>query len=56
MSKSRLPLFLGVAGVSGVGYYLYSAGGDTKVAQKKAEGLTISIRCIVLALRRPCID
>ncbi|KAI2627404.1 hypothetical protein GGS26DRAFT_139711 [Hypomontagnella submonticulosa] len=37
MSKSRLPLFLGVAGVSGVGYYLYSAGGDTKVAQKKAE-------------------
>ena len=37
MSKSRLPLYLGL-GVAGVGgYYLYSAGGDPKVAQKKAE-------------------
>lgn len=37
MSRSRLPLYLGL-GVAGVGgYYLYSAGGDPKVAQKKAE-------------------
>ncbi|KAI1336322.1 hypothetical protein F5Y15DRAFT_211566 [Xylariaceae sp. FL0016] len=33
----RLPLILGVGAASGVGYYLYSAGGDTKVAQKQAE-------------------
>ncbi|KAI0387089.1 hypothetical protein F5Y04DRAFT_275548 [Hypomontagnella monticulosa] len=37
MSRSRLPLVLGLAGAGGIGYYLYSAGGDTKVAQKKAE-------------------
>ncbi|KAI0881714.1 uncharacterized protein GGS22DRAFT_191901 [Annulohypoxylon maeteangense] len=37
MSKSRLPLALGLTAAGGVGYYLYSAGGDGKVAQKKAE-------------------
>lgn len=37
MSKSRVPMMLGVAGVSGVGYYLYQAGGSPKVAEKEFE-------------------
>ena len=37
MSKSRLPLYLGLGVASVGGYYLYSAGGDPKLAQKKAE-------------------
>ena len=28
----------GVAAVGGIGYYLYSAGGNPKVAEKKMEG------------------
>ncbi|RDW60893.1 hypothetical protein BP6252_12276 [Coleophoma cylindrospora] len=35
--KSRLPLFLGLGAVSGVGYYLYTAGGNPKVAEKQFE-------------------
>jgi hypothetical protein len=38
MSRSRVPLVLGGTAVAGVGYYLYTAGGDRKVAQKQAEG------------------
>lgn len=38
MSKSRLPLYLGLAAAGGVGYYFYQAGGDPKVAEKKFEG------------------
>ncbi|KAI1773574.1 hypothetical protein F4818DRAFT_443412 [Hypoxylon cercidicola] len=37
MSRSRAPLAFGLAAAGGIGYYLYSAGGDPKVAQKKAE-------------------
>ncbi|KAI1402288.1 hypothetical protein F4819DRAFT_291784 [Hypoxylon fuscum] len=37
MSRSRLPLVLGLTAAGGVGYYLYSAGGDPKVAQRQAE-------------------
>ncbi|KAF7543792.1 hypothetical protein G7Z17_g10453 [Cylindrodendrum hubeiense] len=37
MSKSRLPLILGVGAVSGVGYYVYQAGGDPKAAEKQFE-------------------
>ena len=29
---------LGIAAAGGVGYYLYSAGGNPKVAQKQFEG------------------
>jgi hypothetical protein len=29
---------LGLAAAGGVGYYLYNAGGDPKLAQKQAEG------------------
>ncbi|CAL3971311.1 hypothetical protein PZA11_007831 [Diplocarpon coronariae] len=35
--KSRAPLFIGLAAAGGVGYYLYNAGGNPKVAEKQAE-------------------
>jgi len=35
--KSRLPLYLGVTVAGGVGYYLYNAGGNPKVAEKQFE-------------------
>ncbi|RWA10817.1 hypothetical protein EKO27_g4279 [Xylaria grammica] len=38
MSRSRVPLILGGTAAAGIGYYLYTAGGDGKVAQKQAEG------------------
>ncbi|KAH9892355.1 hypothetical protein F4778DRAFT_784718 [Xylariomycetidae sp. FL2044] len=37
MSRSRVLPALGLTAVGLGGYYLYSAGGDTKVAQKQAE-------------------
>ncbi|TDZ26614.1 hypothetical protein C8034_v003286 [Colletotrichum sidae] len=37
MSKSKAPLFLGLSAAGGVGYYLYSAGGSPKAAEKKFE-------------------
>jgi hypothetical protein len=38
MSKSRVPLAIGLAGAGGIGYYLFSAGGNPKAAEKKFEG------------------
>ncbi|KAF8862426.1 hypothetical protein BDZ45DRAFT_671164 [Acephala macrosclerotiorum] len=35
--KSNIGLYLGVAAVGGVGYYLYNAGGSPKVAEKQFE-------------------
>ena len=43
MAKSKTPLMLGLTAAGGVGYYLYSAGGDPKVAQKQAEGMSASL-------------
>jgi len=37
MSRSKAPLVIGTALAGGVGYYLYSAGGSPKVAQKEFE-------------------
>ncbi|KAF4977172.1 hypothetical protein FZEAL_6280 [Fusarium zealandicum] len=37
MSRSKTPLVLGGGLAAGIGYYLYSAGGNTKVAEKKFE-------------------
>jgi len=37
MSRSRAPVLLATAAAGGVGYYLYSAGGSPKVAEKKFE-------------------
>lgn len=38
MSRSRLPLLLGLTAAGGAGYYLYGAGGSPKVAEKQFEG------------------
>lgn len=35
--KSQLPLYLGIAAAGGVGYYLYTAGGSPKAAEKQFE-------------------
>lgn len=37
MSKSRMPLILGLGAAGGVGYYLYNAGGNAKACEKKFE-------------------
>lgn len=37
MSRSRMPLILGLGAAGGVGYYLYSAGGNAKAAEAKFE-------------------
>jgi len=36
-NKSRLPLYLGLGVAAVGGYYLYSAGGDPKLARKEIE-------------------
>jgi hypothetical protein len=46
--KSQLPLYLGLAAAGGVGYYLYTAGGNPKVAEKQFESLLHP--CLVLNL------
>lgn len=38
--RSQLPLFLGLTAAGGVGYYLYSAGGSPKAAEKQFEGMS----------------
>lgn len=37
MSKSKAPVYLATAAAGGIGYYLYNAGGNPKVAEKKFE-------------------
>ncbi|KAI0185896.1 hypothetical protein EV127DRAFT_411775 [Xylaria flabelliformis] len=37
MSRARMPIILGGTAAAGIGYYLYTAGGDGKVAKKQAE-------------------
>ncbi|EQL04073.1 hypothetical protein G6O67_002854 [Ophiocordyceps sinensis] len=37
MSRSRMPLILGLGAAGGIGYYLYSAGGNAKAAENKFE-------------------
>jgi hypothetical protein len=37
MSRSKAPVFLGLAAAGGVGYYFYSAGGNPRAAEKKFE-------------------
>jgi hypothetical protein len=38
--SGRFLKFGGVAAVGGISYYLYSAGGDPKLAEKKAERMS----------------
>lgn len=46
MSRSRMPLILGLGAAGGVGYYLYSAGGNTKAAENKFESMSLSPRSL----------
>jgi hypothetical protein len=36
--KSKIPLAIGLTAAAGVGYYLFQAGGNPTVAEKKFEG------------------
>lgn len=38
MSKSRLPLYLGLTAAGAGGYYLYKSGGDVDAAKARAKG------------------
>lgn len=38
MSKSRLPLYLGLTAAGAGGYYLYKSGGDVDAATARAKG------------------
>jgi hypothetical protein len=38
MSKSRLPLYLGLGAAGVGGYYLYKSGGDVNSATRRAKG------------------
>ena len=42
-TKSRLPLYLGTIVAAGAGYYLYTAGGNPKVAEKQFERKQASV-------------
>jgi len=46
MSNRAIPA-IGVAAAAAAGYYLYSAGGDPKLAEKKAECMTTPINITV---------
>ncbi|KAH6631194.1 hypothetical protein B0J18DRAFT_423466 [Chaetomium sp. MPI-SDFR-AT-0129] len=37
MSRSKAPLAIGLAAAGGIGYYLYSAGGSPRAAEKQFE-------------------
>lgn len=52
MSNRALPV-IGLAAAGGVGYYLYSAGGDPKLAEKKAERTCIFQSNAILQLTTP---
>lgn len=38
MSRSRLPLYLGLTAAGAGGYYLYKSGGDVDAATARAKG------------------
>jgi len=37
MSRTRVPLIVGLTAAGGIGYYLYGAGGNPKIAETKFE-------------------
>lgn len=41
MSKSRTPLYLGLAVAGAGGYYLYRAGGDVKGAKQEMKSMSL---------------
>lgn len=56
MSKSRMPLILGLGAAGGIGYYLYNAGGNAKAAEKQFESRfpCAYSSSFVLASKRSC--
>jgi hypothetical protein len=44
MSKSRVPLYLGLTAAGAGGYYLYKSGGDPKKAKDRAKGMLFQPR------------
>jgi hypothetical protein len=42
MSKSRVPLYLGLTVAGAGGYYLYKSGGDVDAATARAKGIASS--------------
>lgn len=51
MSRSKAPIAFGALAAGGIGYYLYSAGGDPKAAQHKAEGMFFSFPFVTISFR-----
>ena len=47
--RSKAPLYITLAAAGGVGYYLYSAGGNPKVAEKKFESMLCTL-CMVSSM------
>jgi hypothetical protein len=50
-NKNRLPLYLGVGVASVVGYYLYNAGGSSKIAKTEAESKPLASLTAALLYR-----
>jgi hypothetical protein len=48
--KSRIPLNLGLGAAGGVGYYLYTAGGNPKVAEKQFESMLLTAQFTAISL------
>ena len=43
MSKSRTPLYLGLAAAGAGGYYLYRSGGDVQGAKQEIKSMSLSL-------------
>lgn len=43
MSKSRMPLFLGLTAAGAGGYYLYRSGGDVKGAKQEMKSMSPAV-------------
>lgn len=53
MSKSRMPLYLALAGAGAGGYYLYRAGGDVDTAKKAMKSACLVFPIFWLSLTSP---
>lgn len=56
MSKSRAPLYGGLAAFAGIGYYLYQAGGDASKAGDKIRGISSFFLSFSLDRRFVCLQ